>query len=361
MIPDSDIIDFPEVRIWANTKDDLEKVRISYKNRIDRAPVDVVRFMDNLEHVLKAEHFAEKGLEWAVKRVADADPSIAAALDWAERTKGVGLPSVYRLLGRIGHPRWMVRQERQDLSTNILTVHPPEPRSIAQLRSYCGVGDPLRKPRKGMSQKELLQMGDRRARSRLFVMSVQQVKGGYYRPLYYSEKARTADQVHVTECKNTKRRREDKNGCGTSTDPGAGAIGSPWTDGHRHASAMRVVGKAILKDLWLAADPSATSPAQQHLEALQQDLDDMRYGVERLDETVCGYGDATTTGDATTAMRFGRAERLGVPVDVLPSREERLPAAYLAEYGSTMADDNDRFGRAHVLKNAIELVYERSG
>jgi len=61
-----------------------------------------------------------------------------------------------------------------------------------------------------------------------------------YRDLYDQRKAATEARRHQVPC--------------TQCDgKGSVAIGTPWRDGHRHADALRIVAKAILRDLWLAA------------------------------------------------------------------------------------------------------------
>jgi hypothetical protein len=62
-----------------------------------------------------------------------------------------------------------------------------------------------------------------------------------YRQVYEERRAITAERVHAGPCVR----------CGPSGHPAQ--PGSPWAAGHQHADALRIVGKAILKDLWLAA------------------------------------------------------------------------------------------------------------
>lgn len=40
------------------------------------------------------------------------------------------------------------------------------------------------------------------------------------------------------------------------------APGSPWSDAHRHADALRIVGKRFLIDLWVASRAMANADAQ---------------------------------------------------------------------------------------------------
>jgi hypothetical protein len=57
----------------------------------------------------------------------------------------------------------------------------------------------------------------------------------------YEERRRvTLDRVHATPSAQ----------CGSKGKPAQ--PGSPWRKGHQHADGLRIVGKAILRDLWLA-------------------------------------------------------------------------------------------------------------
>jgi hypothetical protein len=61
------------------------------------------------------------------------------------------------------------------------------------------------------------------------------------RETYDKRKAATEGRVHATECVR----------CGPSGKPAQ--PGSPWSDAHRHADALRIVSKELLKQLWRAA------------------------------------------------------------------------------------------------------------
>ena len=61
------------------------------------------------------------------------------------------------------------------------------------------------------------------------------------RDVYDKRKAATEGRLHATACVR----------CGPSGKPAQ--PGSPWSDGHRHADALRIVSKVLLRDLWVAA------------------------------------------------------------------------------------------------------------
>lgn len=62
-----------------------------------------------------------------------------------------------------------------------------------------------------------------------------------YRAVYETRRQTTADRTHADLCVR----------CGPAGRPAQ--PGTPWSKAHQHADALRVVGKAILRDLWLAA------------------------------------------------------------------------------------------------------------
>ena len=107
-------------------------------------------------------------------------------------------------------------------------------RSVSQLWSYCGHGDPARKRRAGMTAEEAAAMGNPQAKmlTRLLAECCMKQNGG-----------------------------TDKNGKARLPSPYRAVYDEArmdyeardWTDGHRHNAALRKTGKAILKDLWLAA------------------------------------------------------------------------------------------------------------
>lgn len=63
----------------------------------------------------------------------------------------------------------------------------------------------------------------------------------HYRQFYDWARAVAADKVHAVECVR----------CGPSGKPAQ--PGTPWNPGHQHAHALRIVGKELLRDLWLAS------------------------------------------------------------------------------------------------------------
>jgi hypothetical protein len=59
--------------------------------------------------------------------------------------------------------------------------------------------------------------------------------------VYYEAREKYTNSVHPAVCVR----------CGPEKKPAQ--PGSPLSDGHKHARALRIVSKEILKDLWVAA------------------------------------------------------------------------------------------------------------
>lgn len=172
---------------------------------------------------------------------------------WVASMCGVGAKQAGRLLGAIGDPYIRPAIEHEDAP-----CEPSRPRTLGDLYSYCGHGDAARRPVRGMTQAAAKQLGNPEARKRVRIIAMQVIKftgGGIprspYRDVYDEARERYAAATHATECLN--RSRVHPNGCGIRAHPEWGAPGSPWRDGHQHASALRLVGKAFLADLWREA------------------------------------------------------------------------------------------------------------
>lgn len=154
---------------------------------------------------------------------------------WVKAQKGVGDKQAARLLALIGDP--------------YVNANTGQVRNVGKLWAYCGHGDPARKKRKGMSQEELFALGSPDAKMRVHLIAescLKQIGGNGkdpspYRVVYDERKAKTVGRVHKVDCVR----------CGPSGHPAK--AGSPWSDAHRHADALRIAGKAFLKDLWIEA------------------------------------------------------------------------------------------------------------
>lgn len=185
--------------ILADAVDDLEKARIATDNRI-RSLAQVKGLEDSPESkrlaqlrdgIAALEHSATLDLQRAMR----AHPLGA----WVKATVGIGEKQAARLLAAIGDPA-----ER------------PNP---AKLWQYAGHGDPARsKLRKGQPVEH---SPTAKMRTRLIANSCIKQAHSPYRAVYDRERAKWADR--------------------------------DTTDMHKHNHALRVVGKAVLLDLWREA------------------------------------------------------------------------------------------------------------
>jgi hypothetical protein len=154
---------------------------------------------------------------------------------WVRSVVGVGEKTAARLLGAIGDPYWNPLHDR--------------PRLVSELWAYCGLHGPHGRKRKGVAAN-----WNQDAKVRAYLVAEacirwdgQPDKNGRpraispYRAAYNAARSRYVDKVHTEACAR----------CGPAGKPAQ--PGSPWSDGHRHGAAMRLVMKALLRDLWLEA------------------------------------------------------------------------------------------------------------
>lgn len=227
---------FDEVlSLSAEILDDLERVRISNENRLRQLtrdesdkdgeergfglPVDhpdVARLAALVEGLAEAEHNATLNLQRLMRK--------HPLGPWVEQARGVGQKQGARLLAAIGDPYW------NDLHNR--------PRTVAELRSFCGYGD---------AEQQVRRRGQKvswnpTARMRLYNIAESIKKaGGPYREVFDATRERYADAVHDKPCVR----------CGPAGKPAQ--PGTPISKGHNQARALRAVCKELLKDLWLEA------------------------------------------------------------------------------------------------------------
>lgn len=230
----------PLLAMLADVREDAQRTRIANENRlrhITRTEVDDDEVMRGLG--LDESHPDVARQAALVQMLADVEHQATLNLNrrmrkhplgaWCKAQRGIGygtLPA--RLLAILGDP--------------YVNMQTGEVRTVSQLWSYCGHGDPTRKRRKGMSQADLFALGNPDAKMIVHLIAESTMKaGGPYREVYDKRKANNEGREHATECVR----------CGPSGSPAL--VGSPWSDAHRHADALRIVGKEILRDLWLEA------------------------------------------------------------------------------------------------------------
>lgn len=229
----------PFLALAADVLDDAEKTRIANENRLRQLTrdeedsdgeergfgltldhPDVARLATLVDALKRIEHDATLNLNRLLRQ--------HPLHPWIKAQKGIGDKQAARLLAVVGDPYWHATENR--------------PRLVSELWSYCGHGDSSRRIRKGMTQADLFACGSPVAKMRVHLIAVACLKAqGHYADVYYARKNATEGREHAVECRR----------CGPSGKPAQ--PGSPWSDGHRHADALRITGKAILRDLWLEA------------------------------------------------------------------------------------------------------------
>lgn len=237
---------FPLLALQGQFLSDLEAVRIANENRLRALRDDLgivtgpeITTAEALREVFAtAENEVTKDLRRALRQT--------PFHGWISQAVGLGDKQSARLLAIIGHPRWRYDNEAGEWQA----------RSIAQLWSYCGyavVNGKAPARRRGEQARY-----NTEARVRAFLIAESCIKQMHspYRKVYDDGRAKYADSVHEQACVR----------CGPKGNPAD--PGSPLSDGHKHARALRLVAKTVLKDLWLAAEPvSARDPIPAPLAA----------------------------------------------------------------------------------------------
>lgn len=209
----------------ADVLDDLEKSRIANENRLralgeftpDAHP-ELKRLRAIVDGLRDLEHKAGLNLDREMR----AHPLGV----WVLAQRGVGVRQAARLLAAIGDP--YVRDTYGEDGTATLA-----PRTVAQLWSYCGysvIDGAAARRRKGVKSN-----WSSVAKARAYLIAESCMKaGGDYRKLYDARKKLTEGRIHAGPCPQ----------CHNA---------EIWRDGHRHADALRVVAKEVLRDLWCEA------------------------------------------------------------------------------------------------------------
>lgn len=231
---------YESLRILAEVYNDAQQYRIGLENRLRAAP-GALQLEPLLAVAVDLEHEADKSLIGQYRVTAS-----AGVLAWQKAQKGIGEHLLARLLGHLGDPRvatphhWVTGGPNGERT---LITDEPYNRGVSQLWSYGGYGDSTRKPVKGMTQDEAFMLGSPTLKMLVWNLACCCIKTtGYYRQVYVERRVITPERLHATDCKR----------CGPSGKPAK--MGTPWSKGHQHADALRIVGKEILRDLWVAAE-----------------------------------------------------------------------------------------------------------
>lgn len=230
-----------ELRICADLLHRAQQERIAVGNLLRTSDRDL--FGPHLAQLEATEHAARLMLRRCYRRVV---PASLKALQKAE--PGLGEDSFARILGHLGDPYVATPHWWEGTGTNrTLMVGEPYVRTIGQLWQFCGHGAPGRVT-KGMTAEQFASLGNPTLKMLVHLQAEFCMKQkGRYRALYDTVRATVADKTHTTPCVR----------CGPSGKPAQD--GTLWSAGHQHAHALRLLGKEILRDMWLARHAEETA------------------------------------------------------------------------------------------------------
>lgn len=263
----------PVIGVLADVLDDLEKVRIANANRVrilTRTESDsdgeergfgltedhpeVKKLILTVEAMKAAEHDAILNLQRALRK--------HPLAPFQKRHKGLGEKQFARLLAVIGDPYWNDLHDRprtvselwayagfhvirssssghegtDTQSSNAAAGSNPTPGATA-VTATQRTGAPGVAPKRTRGQQS---NWSEDARKRVWVIASAMPKfpGGHYEQVYRQAREKYADAVHPADCVR----------CGPAGKPAL--AGSDLSDGHKHARAIRIVAKELLKDMW---------------------------------------------------------------------------------------------------------------
>lgn len=239
---------YTELRLYAEMFDDVQRFRIATENKIRSGGVSTDVIGATLKHYEMVEHDMKLAMQRCYRKTAS-----TGIREWQKSELGIGEPTLAWLLGIIGDVRIAIpmRWEGTGKDNRVLVADESHQRSISQLWSYCGHGDPLRKKTKGMGQDAAMALGNPLTKVLVWKLATACLKAGvresstvaisHYGEVYMKRRAVTQDRLHETPCIR----------CGPSGKPAA--VGSPWSKAHQLGDALRIIGKEVLRDLWIAA------------------------------------------------------------------------------------------------------------
>lgn len=244
---------YAELKMWAETLNDAIDTRVRFQNRERSATVPAEAFAATVKAYQASEESIRRELERCYRATVP-----ARVLAWQEESKGVGGPTLARILGVTGDPRLAHPMHWEGTGeSRVLVAGEPHLRTVSQLWRYCGVGPVKNRQVKGDAA-ALMANGSPQAKKLVYLLAESQVKGrGRYRPLYDETKERYAGRVHTADCEggwsgSLYVKCKVKEADGTTRYAKAG---DPFQKSHVNAIAYRRIGKEILRDLWVAAGP----------------------------------------------------------------------------------------------------------
>lgn len=155
-----DVSSYHALRALAEMYSDIQKTRIGIGNRLGRGEGFGGMFRDHVDGLEAMEH------QWQLDLVRQFRKTVPAGVrSWQKTERGIGEPLLARLLGHLGHPRIALPQHWEGTGSNRKLVEDEAyVRTRAQLRAYCGHGDPNRKKFSGMSAEDAFRLGNPRCK-----------------------------------------------------------------------------------------------------------------------------------------------------------------------------------------------------
>lgn len=256
----------PFLALAADVLDDTERTKIANENRLrsftqsfadggfglTEDHPDVRNLMKLVEALGVVEHQAVLQLQRKMRK--------HPLGPWVKAQKGVGEKQAARLLATIGDPYWNTLHDRPRTVSELwaysgLHVLPAGQRPNDSQRTAAGGdsspagGDSSQRPvdsqRCGAGVAARRQKGVKAnwstlAKTRAYLIAESMLRAGN-REVYDARKTATEGRLHAAPCAR----------CGPKGKPAQ--PGSPWSDGHRHADALRIASKDLLKNLWREA------------------------------------------------------------------------------------------------------------
>lgn len=251
--------DMSMLRTLGEGLNDAKQNRVRTVNRVERG--NIADALYGPEMIKRAKEEEGRYNDWLVEEYARVVPEHVRR--WAAEIPGLRTGELFpRIIASIGNPRVATPETWGEVAGKKTVVPDGEPyeRGVRQLWSYCGCGDPDRRPTKGMSREELLACGKRTVTRPLLYTWTSGivratgrstlVKESRHYLLLQRTKQEAQGNVHARECRNHARPPMKSNGCGTVAHPEWGEIGSGWRPSHIDMHAHRVVQKEFLKELW---------------------------------------------------------------------------------------------------------------
>lgn len=252
---------FDELRVLADTFADVQQLRISVESRLRAQAVPPTMATPLMTSLVATEKLAGRFMRASFRRAA---PEVA---QWVEATPGLGEHTVARLLGAIGHPVMATPAHWEgDGEERHLVWDKPFVRTVSQLWAYAGHGDPARRRRKGQTAEEAMAGGNPRAKMLVHLIAESCIKCvgdgamGEAKPSQDPPLADANGEVSgdgAMELPETTavapRRRPSPYRMTYDLARARYAERTEWPLARRHAAALRLVGKEILRDLWLVA------------------------------------------------------------------------------------------------------------